>query len=946
LAQRLKGKEGRFRGNLSGKRVDFSSRTVISPDPNLDISEVGVPIEVAKKLTVPERVAPWNIEFLKGLVRNGPDTYPGANYIIRPDGIKIRLEYVQDREALAQSLNEDYVVERHIMDGDVVLFNRQPSLHRMSIMAHFVRVLSGRTFRLHPAVCPPYNADFDGDEMNLHVPQSEEAQAEAMHLMKVQGQIISPRYGAPIMGGIRDYITGAFLLTRDSAKLSKQDFMNLAYIGGYRGELSLGDQMSGKELVSLFLPKGFDFVGTSKWAGGNRKDVLITQGKLVSGVIDKATIGAEEADSILHRVAKDYGPDAVKSMLDSLLKIFKEYLTRRGFSYGYDELEIPDSVKRQLKEVVKEAHDNVIKWINMYREGKLPVVKGVKLEDMLENYIMNELSKSRDRAAKIVEKVIKEDNAGLIMARSGARGSSLNLGQMMAMLGQQSIRGKRITRGYSQRAISHYKRGDISPEATGFVSNSFRDGLTPLEFFFHAMAGREGLVDTAVRTQQSGYLQRRLINAMEHLKVEYDMTVRDPEGGIVQFVYGEDGIDPSKSDHGLAVNVQRLIEIVKTSDKGQPAPESFIENNIKIIRERLNSKIGDDLLNALKESKLSRKAVKEVCDKTVEKYEGSLVEPGEAVGVVAAQSLGEPGTQMTLRTFHFAGVRERDVTLGLPRLIELLDARKEPSTPSMEIYLDEEYRQSAEKAQEIARSVIFTKLESVIDDSYVEPVNEEIVFTLSHSKLRDRGITIEDVVEALSGGKRKVESKGNKVIVKASNYDLNALNAMRGKLLSMRVGGIPGIVNASVIKRDNEWLIETSGSNLSKVFLVPHVDTSRTISNNIYEVANFLGIEAARNVLIKEISSVLTEQGLEVDYRHIALIADIMTSRGIILPVGRHGIVGYKTSILAKAAFEITVPTLAGAASKGLSDDLLGVTENVIVGSTIPIGTGMVKIFM
>ncbi len=946
LAQRLKGKEGRFRGNLSGKRVDFSSRTVISPDPNLDISEVGVPQEVAKKLTVPEKVAPWNIEFLRELVRNGPDAYPGANYIIRPDGIKIRLEYVQDREALAQSLNEDYVVERHLMNGDVVLFNRQPSLHRMSIMAHFVRVLPGKTFRLHPAVCPPYNADFDGDEMNLHVPQSEEAQAEAMHLMKVQGQIISPRYGAPIMGGIRDYVTGAFLLTRDSTKLSRQEFMNLAYLGGYRGELDVSEAISGKELVSLFLPKGFNFVGTSKWAGGNKNDVLITNGKMVSGVIDKATIGAEEADSVLHRVAKDYGPDVAKELLDSLLKIFKEYLTRRGFSYGYDELEIPDSVKKQLGDVVKEAQDNVLKWINMYREGKLPVIKGVKREDMLENYIMNELSKARDRAAKIVERVIREDNAGLIMARSGARGSSLNLGQMMAMLGQQSIRGKRITRGYSMRVLSHYKIGDISPEATGFVNSSFRDGLTPLQFFFHAMAGREGLVDTAVRTQQSGYLQRRLINAMEHLKVEYDMTVRDPEGGVIQFMYGEDGIDPSKSDHGLAVNVQRLIEIAKTSDKGRSAPESYIKDSVEKIKDLLNPKIAADLIDSLKGSKLSRDAIKDVCDKTVEKYRSSLVEPGEAVGVVAAQSLGEPGTQMTLRTFHFAGVRERDVTLGLPRLIELLDARKEPTTPSMEIYLDEEYRKSAEMAQEVAKSIIFTRLEAVIDDSYIEPTDGEVVFTLSPSKLNDRGITVDDIKQALAGGKRKVESRGNKIAVKAQSYDPGALQALREKLLNLKVGGIPGIVNASVVKKGEEWMIETSGSNLPKVFLVPHVDTSRTISNNIYEVANFLGIEAARNVLIKEIMGVLTEQGLEVDYRHIALIADIMTSRGIILPVGRHGIVGYKTSILAKAAFEITVPTLAEAASKGLSDDLLGVTENVIVGSTIPIGTGMVKIFM
>ena len=211
ITQRLKGKEGRFRGSLSGKRVDFSSRTVISPDPNLTISDVGVPSDVAKKLTIPETVSTWNIDKLKSLVLNGPNNYPGANYIIRPDGVKIRLDYVTDRAAIADSIMNGYTVERHLMNGDVVIFNRQPSLHRMSIMAHNVRVLPYRTFRLHPAVCPPYNADFDGDEMNLHVPQSQEARAEAALLMRVQDQLISPRYGGPIIGGIRDFITGAFL---------------------------------------------------------------------------------------------------------------------------------------------------------------------------------------------------------------------------------------------------------------------------------------------------------------------------------------------------------------------------------------------------------------------------------------------------------------------------------------------------------------------------------------------------------------------------------------------------------------------------------------------------------------------------------------------------------------------------------------------------------------
>ena len=264
LTQRLKGKEGRFRGSLSGKRVDFSSRTVISPDPNLAISQVGVPVDVAKKLTIAETVSQWNVDELKKLVINGPNLYPGANYIIRPDGVKIRLDYVNDRKIIAESLAAGYMVERHLTNGDIVIFNRQPSLHRMSIMAHYVRVLPYRTFRLHPAVCPPYNADFDGDEMNLHVPQSEEARAEAALLMRVQDQLISPRYGGPIIGGIRDFITGAFILTSDDTTLTKEEFANFALIGGYKGFLPEpgvdkdGEKLySGKRAVHPFFPKRF-----------------------------------------------------------------------------------------------------------------------------------------------------------------------------------------------------------------------------------------------------------------------------------------------------------------------------------------------------------------------------------------------------------------------------------------------------------------------------------------------------------------------------------------------------------------------------------------------------------------------------------------------------------------------------------------------------------------
>ncbi|MGB8188384.1 MAG: DNA-directed RNA polymerase subunit A', partial [Nitrososphaeraceae archaeon] len=494
LTQRLKGKEGRFRGSLSGKRVDFSSRTVISPDPNLAISDVGVPIDVAKKLTIPETITDWNLDRLKNMVSNGPNIFPGANYIIRPDGVKIRLDYVTDRNTLAESLSTGYVVERHLHDGDIVIFNRQPSLHRMSIMAHYVRVLPYRTFRLHPAVCPPYNADFDGDEMNLHVPQSEEARAEAALLMRVQDQLISPRYGGPIIGAIRDFITGAFILTKDTTLLTEEEFANLALVGGYTGVLPEPKETrdgkryyTGKQLFSLFLPSDFNFIVTSKWnkaSKGEGKDVVIKNGELISGVIDKASIGAEEPDSVLHRIAKDYGNHIAKKFLDSILIVLKTYLTHNGFSYGYSDLWLKDETRAEISGVIQKAYEKVYELIKQYEDGSLPLTRGLSPEEALELYVVNELSRARDRAGKTADRAFPDHNSGIIMASTGARGSTLNIGQMTAALGQQSIRGKRINKGYLGRSLAHFRVNDSNPDSKGFVKSNYRDGLSPLEFFF------------------------------------------------------------------------------------------------------------------------------------------------------------------------------------------------------------------------------------------------------------------------------------------------------------------------------------------------------------------------------------------------------------------------------------------------------------------------------
>jgi DNA-directed RNA polymerase subunit A' len=961
LSQRLKGKEGRFRSNLSGKRVDFSARTVISPDPNLDINEVGVPRDVAMRLSVPEKVTEWNINEMKQLVVNGPEQYPGALYIIRPDGKRIRLEFVVDREKIAEAVELGFVVERHLKNGDIAIFNRQPSLHRMSIMAHYVRVLPYKTFRLHLCVCPPYNADFDGDEMNLHVPQSEEARTEALMLMQVQDQILSPRFGGPIIGAIRDFITGAYYFTRRENLMPKDEVSRLLTSTGYLGSLPEPQVKkpqplwSGKQIFSLFLPKTLNYVlkanlcqGCIKCEEENCKHdayVVIKNGELVSGIIDRRSIGSEQSESLLHRIIKDYGTKAGRDFLNKITRLLKLFITMRGFSYPYDQLVLSPRAENKIKKTMEKIQKKIDEHIENYRNGTLPRLPGQTLEESFEIYVMHELARARDEAGKIADQDFTIDNSGIVMTRTGARGSSLNIGQMVACVGQQSVRGKRIMRGYVGRALPHFVEGDPRPRARGFVYNSYQTGLDAIEFFFHAMGGREGLVDTAVRTQQSGYMQRRLINALEHIRLEYDGTVRDSAGDIIQFMYGEDGVDPAKSDHGQAVNVSRLISQIEIGEeKGKSASGEYIKKQLEKVRGQLTPILMKQLKQSLSKTGLTMKGVDKAVTLTAEQYKKALMEPGEAVGIIAAQSIGEPGTQMTLRTFHYAGVKEQNVTLGLPRLIEIVDARRIPSTPIMTIYLTGEYRKNKERTVEIARNIIYTNLETVASAIYEDPVREEIVVELNRSMMEDRAITLEYIKSQLQVPNATVEFKDD--IIQIVPTKAENLKKLLKKVPDLHVKGVPDINRVLVTEEHGEWVIRTDGSNLAKVLQVAGVDTSRTTTNNVHEIAKTLGIEAARNALANEAKGVLEDQGLDVDVRHVLLVSDMMTSTGEVQQIGRHGISGKKASVLARAAFEITVPNIVEAAVKGESDPLEGVTENVIVGQSIPIGTGLVELYM
>ncbi len=600
LAQRLKGKEGRFRSNLSGKRVNFSARTVISPDPNISINEVGVPEMIAKEVTVPTYVNEWNIEELKEAILNGPNVHPGANYVKKTiNGKEMKVRVLDDnRELVVENLEYGDVVMRHLKDGDIVLFNRQPSLHRMSMMAHEVRVLPYKTFRLNLCVCPPYNADFDGDEMNMHVFQTDESRAEAKSLMRVQEHILSPRFGGPIIGAIHDHISGAYLLTRDGFTVPEDDafqmirkshLLNNEYVDKKHLKRKNRD-WTGKELFSLLLPDDLNMNYKAeicrKCETCLKEDcqydafVVIKDGQLTHGAIDEAAYGSFSG-KILDTIVKEYGPSRAKEFLDRSTDLAICGIMKTGITTGTNDEEIPEEAIEVIDAHLDKAEQEVDKLIATYEEGLLQPLPGRSAEETLEMRIVQVLGEARDTAGEIAEGyltmgkqsqddsydyVMAVENHSVVMARTGARASMLNLAQITACVGQQSVRGGRITRGYLARPLPHFRKHELGARAKGFVHSSYKEGLDPVEFFFHAMGGREGLVDTAIRTAQSGYMQRRLVNALEDLNVRSDGLVTNNKGQVIQSVFGEEGIDPAKSDFGHVANLDKLIDEMRIKD--------------------------------------------------------------------------------------------------------------------------------------------------------------------------------------------------------------------------------------------------------------------------------------------------------------------------------------------------------------------------------------------
>ena len=751
LCQRLKGKQGRFRGNLSGKRVDFSARTVISPDPNLKVNEVGVPKKVAMTMTYPERVSRYNKKKLQERVRNGPHVHPGANLIRMGDGQGfVKSLAFGDREKIAKSLRDGDIVERHMEDGDIVLFNRQPSLHKVSIMAHKAKVMEWRTFRFNTCVCAPYNADFDGDEMNMHLPQTEEARAEANLLMGVHHNLTTPRNGEPLVAASQDFLSASYILTQNDRFYTYEQFCSLVtYFGDAEEQIDIPppamvkpmELWTGKQVFSTMLrPNKESKIEVSfetkeknylknKHFCKNDGWVDFRNGELISGNIAKKTIGDGSKTGLIFVVLRDYGPLKSAMLLDRWAKFCGRYMgIHRGFSIGISDVTPSDELTKMKHEILLEGYKKSESNLDLYENGELELRPGCDLLQSLEEILNGILGRLRESAGQEAMKQLPWSNSPRIMAACGSKGSPLNISQMISCVGQQAVGGMRIQNGFVNRTLPHFEVNSLTPSAKGFVANSFYTGLTATEFFFHAMGGREGLVDTAVKTAETGYMARRLMKALEDLSMQYDKTVRNSENTVVQFIYGDDGLNPNVMENNdRPVDFKRLSTSIREKMPCHEEPTLGSQELVSIVNSKLEEKrfqnllpegaeilkeISDffaemakkqtDLINDMGKNpveissltwnscRFTKSQLDRFMDVTLEKCTASYVEPGEAVGAIGAQSISEPGTQMTLKTFHFSGISSMNVTLGVPRLKEIINASKLISTPIITVKLEQD----------------------------------------------------------------------------------------------------------------------------------------------------------------------------------------------------------------------------------------------------------------
>jgi DNA-directed RNA polymerase I subunit RPA1 len=838
IKQKLEKKEGLFRKNMMGKRVNFAARSVISPDPNIETNEIGVPPVFAKKLTYPEPVTSHNHQEMRQAVQNGMDKWPGAAAIENENGqvISLRTKTYDERVALSNTLlastssssngSRNKKVHRHLTNGDVVLMNRQPTLHKPSIMGHRARVLPGeKTIRMHYANCNTYNADFDGDEMNMHFPQSEVARAEALQIADTDHQYLVATSGKPLRGLIQDHLSVSVWMSNRDTFFDRGTYQQLIYncLRPESGHIN-GDRIltlppaiikprpmwTGKQVISTVLKNitpsacsplnltGKTTVPADRWGPTSEEGVvLFKDGEFITGILDKSQLGPS-GGGFIHSVHEVYGPTVAGKLLSILGRLLTKFLHMRAFTCGMDDLRLTPEGEELRRQKLEDAHKIGLEVASKYvtLEDRKPKSTDPELLKRMEDVMRDDKkqhgldllmnSRSGNLSSEITKACLPKGlvkqfpkNQMQTMTVSGAKGSGVNANLISCNLGQQVLEGRRVPIMVSGKSLPCFKPYETNVRAGGYIVQRFLTGIRPQEYYFHAMAGREGLIDTAVKTSRSGYLQRCLIKGMEGLKVEYDTSVRDDFKFLVENIVSE--VSQLKMDSGNLgvvqdpnVDMQELMKKTVKSAKrhadvdpvlAKYHPGRYMYATSEKFYKELTEYLKTNPHNLLKDKKtnpngkVTKKALEPVLNI---KYLKSVVEPGEAVGIVAGQSVGEPSTQMTLNTFHLAGHSAKNVTLGIPRLREIvMTASNHISTPSMTLRLIENL--SEEEGRKFAKAISRLSLAEVVDEASVSErigagvgrphariYDIELKFFPSEEYTETYAISVQDVVDTLT----------------------------------------------------------------------------------------------------------------------------------------------------------------------------------------------------
>ena len=875
---------------------------------------------------------------------------------------------------------------------------------------------------------------------------------------------------------------------------------------------------TGKQILSLAIPRGINIHRSPDPKSSHPvfdDGVLVENGELIFGIVEKKTVGASQG-GLVHVVFREKGPEATRQLFTGLQMIVNFWLFHNGFSIGIGDTIADHNTMSYITQQIAERKANVTQIIDDATHDRLKAAPGMTIRETFESLVERQLNLARDTSGQYAQKHLKEDNNVKQMVVAGSKGSFINISQMSVCVGQQSVEGRRIPFGFRHRTLPHFTKDDFSPESRGFVENSYLRGLTPQEFFFHAMAGREGLIDTAVKTAETGYIQRRLVKALEDVMVCYDGTVRNSLGDLIQFIYGEDGMDgafiekqtietfglsdkefehnyrvdvtdpaggfmanvlqagiddsslelqakldeeyarlvedrktlrefvfprvPTTQPHYLPVNMHRILQNsiqIFHIDRRKPSDlePAYIVDAVHELGKRLIVVRGEDPLSqeaqanatlnfrmhlratlatrhVLEKHHLTREAFDWVIGEIESKFHQSVVHPGEMCGTLAAQSIGEPATQMTLNTFHYAGVSSKNVTLGVPRLKEIINVATNIKTPSLTVYLDPEISRSRFLAKNVQQELAYTSLrtvtaaveiwydpdpqstiiedDSVFVESFFAIPDEEIAsklhlqspwllrLELDRAKMIDRKLTMHYVAGRISESFKTdlfviwSEDNSEKLIIRcrvlgspdkvedlSMEEDIFLRSLENTMLNSVDLRGVKGVKRVFLTHQDmivvspegsivsgkeKEWVLETDGVNLKTVMCIDGVDFKRTYSNSCIEIFNVLGIEAARAAIMKELRGVIEFDGSYVNYRHLALLCDLMTHRGSLMAITRHGINRADTGALMRCSFEETVEILMEAAAVGEKDDCHGIAENVMFGQMAPMGTGSFEV--